>query len=107
MSVCTSIFFLAFLLIVETTSARTIPSETPPNRKRSGFFIPDTVREMTVRYKNIRNLIVLPMVLNDSIRVNLILDTGCRTLVLFGNRFSKLLSTERFNFPGMATELRC
>jgi hypothetical protein len=85
MRVCRLIAFL-LILVVETTSAKTLP--------RSGFFIPDTVHQITVRYKNIRNLIILPMVLNDSIRVNLILDTGCRTMVLFGNRFNKFLKTE-------------
>lgn len=62
---------------------------------RSGFFIPDSVQEITMHYKTVRNLIVLPMIINDSIHVNLILDTGCRTLVLFGNRFQKLLKTEQ------------
>jgi hypothetical protein len=95
MSVCKLVFCLTLIFVVETTFAGSVPAEksaTPD--MRSGFFIPDTITQITVRYKTIRNLIVLPMVLNDSIRVNLILDTGCRTLVLFGNRFNKLLKTE-------------
>lgn len=56
----------------------------------SGFFLPDSVKEMTLRYRSVKNLIVLPVVINDSVTVNLILDTGCRNLILFGKRFKKL-----------------
>jgi hypothetical protein len=95
MIVCRSFLFLALTFLVATTYAITDPTETPKSKPmRSGFSIPDTIQEITVRYKTMRDLIVLPMVLNDSIRVNLILDTGCRTMVLFGNKFEKLLKTE-------------
>src|SRR5687767_14368562 len=56
-----------------------------------GFCLPDSVNEMTLHYRAVRNLIILPVIINDSIKVNLILDTGCRNLVLFGKRFQKLL----------------
>jgi hypothetical protein len=39
---------------------------------------------------SVKNLIVLPVQING-IAVNLILDTGCRNLVLFGKKFEKLL----------------
>ena len=57
----------------------------------AGFFLPDSVQEMKLKFRTIKNLIILPVVINDSIKVNLILDTGCRNLVLFGKRFQKLL----------------
>jgi hypothetical protein len=41
------------------------------------------------------NLIILPVTINDSITVNLILDTGCRNLVLFGTQFQKKFVLER------------
>jgi hypothetical protein len=72
----------------------------------SGFFLPDPLTEMTLKYRTIRNLIVLPVMLNDSIQVNLILDTGCRNLVLFGKRFRKLLklnSEKQIQFSGLGT----
>lgn len=56
-----------------------------------GFYLPDSIKEMTLRYRAVQNLIVLPVTINDSITVNLILDTGCRNLVLFGKKFKKLL----------------
>jgi hypothetical protein len=56
----------------------------------TGFFLPDSVNEMTLTYRAVRGLIVLPVTLNDSVHVNLILDTGCRNLILFGKKFTKL-----------------
>ena len=61
---------------------------------KAGFFLPDNVSEVTFKFQTVRNLIVLPVVINDSISVNLILDTGCRNLVLFGKKFHKLFQTE-------------
>jgi hypothetical protein len=71
---------------------------------RAGFYLPDDVREATMRYKTFRNLILLPVIINDSIQVNLILDTGCRNLVLFGKRFQKLFAMEpgkKVQFSGL------
>ena len=74
--------------------------------KSSGFYIPDDVREVTFSYKTFKNLIILPVVINDTIKVNLILDTGCRNLVLFGKRFKKLFAMERdkrIQFSGLGS----
>jgi hypothetical protein len=60
----------------------------------AGFFLPDSVPEMTLRYKTMKDLIILPVTINDSIQVNLILDTGCRNLILFGKKFKKLFSID-------------
>ncbi len=73
---------------------------------RVGFFLPDSVGEMTIRYKSIKNLIVLPVAINDSVNVNLILDTGCRNIVLFGKKFKKLLThlpDQRVQFSGLGS----
>jgi hypothetical protein len=72
----------------------------------AGFFLPDSVQEMVLKYRTIRNLIVLPVTINDSVRVNLILDTGCRNLILFGKKFRKLLtinSEKPIRFSGLGT----
>lgn len=73
---------------------------------RSGFYLPDSVEEMTLRYKAVKGLIVLPVIINDSINLNLILDTGCRNLVLFGKRFQKLLQlnpSRQIQFSGLGS----
>src|SRR5262245_22584582 len=57
---------------------------------RAGFSMPDSLQEVTFKYKTLRNLILLPVIINDTVRVNLILDTGCRNLVLFGTGFNKI-----------------
>ncbi|MEO7991710.1 MAG: pepsin/retropepsin-like aspartic protease family protein [Chryseolinea sp.] len=72
----------------------------------AGFFMPDNLKEVTLRYKTYRNLIILPVTINDSIHVNLILDTGCRNLVLFGKRFQKLFaidSEKKVKFSGLGS----
>ena len=66
----------------------------------AGFSLPDSVSEMTLRYRTVKDLIVLPVTINDSLQVNLILDTGCRNLILFGKRFRKRLRIH----PGKSVE---
>lgn len=60
----------------------------------SGFSLPDSIGSVSLHYRLVRGLVVLPVTINDSIEVNLILDTGCNNLVLFGKRFQQL-----FDFP--------
>ena len=70
----------------------------------AGFYLPDSVSEMTLKYKTMRGLVILPVTINDSIQVNLILDTGCRNLILFGKKFKKLLpinSGKAVEFSGL------
>ena len=56
---------------------------------RAGFYLPDSVQETTIPFRMAHNLIVLPVVINDTVQVNLVLDTGCRNLVLFSKNFQK------------------
>jgi len=73
---------------------------------RAGFSMPDSLHEVTFHYKTLGNLIILPVTINDSIKVNLILDTGCRNLVLFGtrfNRFFELHPDKKVNFSGLGS----
>ena len=81
-----------------------VTSSTQASETKAGFSLPDDVSEVSLKFQSIRNLIVLPVVINDSIQVNLILDTGCRNLVLFGKRFQKLFQTEpnqKVQFSGL------
>ena len=73
---------------------------------RAGFSMPDSLHEVSFRYKTLRNLILLPVTINDTVKVNLILDTGCRNLVLFGkrfNRFFELHPDKKVNFSGLGS----
>lgn len=72
----------------------------------AGFYLPDSVNEMTLQYRTVQGLIILPVTINDSIEVNLILDTGCRNLILFGKRFKNQLtinSARPVEFSGLGT----
>jgi len=72
----------------------------------SGFYLPEPIEQVTIRYISINNLIVLPVVINGNLRVNLILDTGTRSIVLFGKRFEKLLRfvpERKVQFSGMGS----
>jgi hypothetical protein len=72
----------------------------------AGFYLPDSVRELELKFRSVRDLIILPVTINGTIRVNLILDTGCRNLVLFGKKFEKLLNAsegKRIHFSGLGS----
>ncbi len=62
--------------------------------EKNGFFLPQNVQEVTFKFHRFGNLILLPVTINDSVHVNLILDTGCRNILLFGRRFEKLLKIQ-------------
>jgi hypothetical protein len=93
------IFFLLFpLLFLNAPSFGARPT--------AGFFLPDSVNEMTLKYRTARGLIILPVTINDSVQVNLILDTGCRNLILFGKKFRNLFtmsSVKPIVFSGLGT----
>jgi hypothetical protein len=82
-----SVVLLQGLLLSSTSSAASFAP-------RAGFQLPDSICEVSFRYKMVNNLILLPVTINDSIQVNLILDTGCRNLILFGKHFKKLFRFE-------------
>lgn len=86
------------VLSVLCVSGNTLPAI------RAGFFLPDSIREVSMEYRMVDNLILLPFMLNDSLQVNLILDTGCRNLILFGKRFQKHFRFEqnqKIKFSGL------
>lgn len=90
------------LIIVCLNSFALDPAASP----KAGFFLPDSISEVTLRFKRANNLILLPVTINDSLHVNLILDTGCRNVVLFGRRFLKefdIHPDKRIEFSGLGS----
>lgn len=66
--------------------------------------MPDSLQEVSFKFRNYNNLIILPVTINDKLHVNLILDTGCRNLVLFGKKFSsglKIQPNKKIEFSGL------
>lgn len=77
---------------------------TTPSSGKAGFSLKDSLTEFTLSYQSLDHLIILPVRINENISVNLILDTGCRNLVLFGKRFQPLFNYQYgrpVNFSGM------
>ncbi|HYF70193.1 MAG TPA: retropepsin-like aspartic protease [Ohtaekwangia sp.] len=92
------LIFIIVLAVLTCNSTKASP--------RAGFYLPDSLQQVTLTYRNINNLILLPVIINDSIQLNLILDTGCRNLVLFGKRFQKLFIAEpgkKVQFSGLGS----
>ena len=58
-----------------------------------GFALEPPLKESVIRYRKYGNLIVLSPRINDTLQVNLILDTGGRNIVLFGKRFLKCFNS--------------
>ena len=85
-------FFVTTFVIIHSCIASAEP--------KSGFYLPETICEATLTYRDESGLIVLPVTINNTIHVNLILDTGCRNLILFGKRFEKLFNVQ----PGRKVE---
>lgn len=81
------VLFFALMLSLGTKARNNYSFPLGP-----GFSLPDSVGEFSLTYMTVDNLIVLPFVINDNVRVNLVLDTGCQTLILFGKRYEKVLS---------------
>lgn len=79
------IFFLALLT----------PLRSMADAPITGFSLPDSIQKLSLHYRSIDNLIILPVTINDSIHLNLILDTGTRNVVLFGKKFRSRLSLEK------------
>lgn len=93
----------AFCLALGLSNVPVARSATPAN---AGFYMPENLVEVTFHYKTYHNLILLPVVINDTITVNLVLDTGCRNLVLFGKRFQKLFDIQegrKVQFSGLGS----
>jgi hypothetical protein len=55
-----------------------------------GYHFLEGVSHTTIPFQLYKNLIVIPAQLNDTLSVNLILDTGTRSLLLYGKRFANL-----------------
>jgi hypothetical protein len=89
-------YLLTFLLMIAVLALHASPL--------AGFCLPDSVEAVKIRFKVQNNLIIIPVILNHTIHLNLILDTGCRNLVLFGKEFSSLLGFDNdrpINFSGL------
>jgi len=54
----------------------------------------DSICETSMTFRSVNNLVILAVTINNDLHVNLVMDTGCRNLVLFGRKFQKHFSFE-------------
>jgi hypothetical protein len=73
-----------FLLLLLTLT-RPAPEET-----RLGYHFVNGRATTVIKFHRYKNLIVIPAQLNDTLTLNLILDTGISSLILFSNKCAKL-----------------
>lgn len=64
----------------------------PPlvEENRVGYHFVDGRVATVIKFSRYKNLIVIPAQLNDTLKLNLVLDTGIRTLILFSKRSTNL-----------------
>ncbi|SRR5258706_13555466 len=73
----------------------------------SGFSFSAGQHRALIHFKTYHNLIILPVKLNNNLDVNLILDTGSHSIVLFGQKFKDLsdsTSIRNVSFRGRGSE---
>ena len=73
----------------------------------SGFSFSAGQHRALIHYKTYHNLIILPVKLNNNLDVNLILDTGSHSIVLFGEKFKGLsdaTSIRNISFRGRGAD---
>lgn len=73
--------FVLSLLLLISPAAKANPG---------GYRFTEGVSHTTIHFTTYQNLILIPAQLNDTLRVTLILDTGTRSLLLYGKKFKKL-----------------
>jgi hypothetical protein len=73
------------------------------DRNHLGFGFENDKQNVTIPFKNVNNLIVLQATLDDEQNLNLILDTGIRSLVLFNKSFIPKISDQTFQIKFTGT----
>jgi hypothetical protein len=93
--------FTLFFSLVNTTVGQ--EKEYPPARTL-GFVLPDEYDKAIIPFKVYNNLIIIDVLLNRSLPLKFVLDTGVRTTVLTEKTLSDLLNMEyarRITIPGV------
>lgn len=78
-----------------------------PEARPLGFILPDYYHKATIPFEIYNNLIVIDVLLNQSLPLKFILDTGVRTTVLTEKTLSDLLNMEysrKITIPGVGGE---
>jgi hypothetical protein len=83
-------FLVLFIALMPCYRTHAQGNSIPVRHISLGFALPDSLCEYSLTYYTVDNLIVLPFVINGNIPANLILDTGCQSIILFGKQYEKM-----------------
>jgi hypothetical protein len=56
---------------------------------------PDSLEQVTIDFVKRNSLVIVPVIINERVKVNLILDPYCQTVILFGKRYKKLVEKSK------------
>jgi len=66
------------------------PSRTLRSGNAGGYQFLEGASRTAIRFEMYRNLIVIPAKINDTLNARLILDTGTRSMLLYGKKFANM-----------------
>jgi hypothetical protein len=94
-----AIWLMIFLLSVTIVFSKS-------DRTHLGFGFDNQKESVIVPFKSYNNLIIIETVIDDKNKLNLILDTGIRSLVLFDKSYIPKVSEKTFDikFTGTGTQ---
>lgn len=84
------VWFALILILIQ-------PKYSKADRNYLGFGFDSPKKSVTIPFKSYNNLIIIESVIDDKIKLNLILDTGIRSLVLFNKSYIPKMSTQTFD----------
>jgi len=73
------------------------------DRNHLGFGFENEIESVTIPFKEVNNLILIQATLDDKQKLNLILDTGIRSLVLFNSSYIPKISDQTFQIKFTGT----
>lgn len=88
-----------------------LASYTASAQERIGFYMPDHLRYVEVKFEKYSNLIVIPITINNMMTLKFVLDTGAESAILTEKLFGDLLGMNyvreiNIQAPGIMDSLR-
>lgn len=87
--------FVVLSLFYCNTSASAVPVTNHLHSIFSDSTKNNDSLEVSLQYRTRNHLVIIPVKINDTLKVNLILDAQCKSVILFGKRYHKLLEATR------------
>src|SRR5262245_22747880 len=78
---------LCFVLVVFSAAGA--------STRTTGYQFIEVYSHTTIPFEQYKDLIIISILMNDSINLRLVLDTGTRSLLVYGRRFRKLQNLHR------------